>query len=196
MNCRVYTYKITFDEAPYWYWGVHKEKVFGELYLGSPVTHKWCWEMYTPRIQILEVFECSERGWREARDVEDRLIKPDLNNPFCLNEAYSGGKSIEARVRGGRKGGKAGDRDAKRKNGLEAKKELKGIHAPGMASKGGITTSKLHPEHCSEIGRLGAKTQHQQKWRCLVTGHVTTPAPLSRYQKARGINTQLRERLK
>jgi len=33
---RIYTYKITFEEIPDWYWGVHKERYFGEPYLGSP----------------------------------------------------------------------------------------------------------------------------------------------------------------
>jgi hypothetical protein len=27
MQPRIYTYKITFEGSPYWYWGVHKEKL-------------------------------------------------------------------------------------------------------------------------------------------------------------------------
>jgi len=34
----------------------------------------------------------------------------------------------------------------------------------------------------------GAHLQHLQRWMCTVTGYITTPAPLSRYQKARGID--------
>jgi hypothetical protein len=34
----------------------------------------------------------------------------------------------------------------------------------------------------------GAKKQHAQRWMCKVTGYITTPAPLSSYQKARGID--------
>jgi hypothetical protein len=56
MTPRIYTYKITFEEIPHWYWGVHKEKNYGEEYLGSPVTHAWMWEFYTPRVQLLEFF--------------------------------------------------------------------------------------------------------------------------------------------
>jgi hypothetical protein len=95
MQPRIYTYKITFEEIPHWYWGVHKEKKFEELYLGSPVTHKWMWEFYTPNIQILEFFPNTEEGWREACATEKRIISQDLNNPLCLNENCGGNSSIE-----------------------------------------------------------------------------------------------------
>jgi hypothetical protein len=95
MQLRIYTYKITFEEIPHWYWGVHKEGKFNDGYMGSPKTHKWMWEFYTPRIQILEFFPYTEEGWEEARSVEDRLIRPDLNNPLCLNENCGGSHSLE-----------------------------------------------------------------------------------------------------
>jgi hypothetical protein len=97
MKPRIYTYKITFEEAPFWYWGVHKEKKFNEKYYGTPVAHKWAWEFYTPRIQILQFFE----NWEEAKTVENRLIYPDLNNPLCLNEAVGFLMSLESCSRGG-----------------------------------------------------------------------------------------------
>ena len=105
MDPRIYTYKITFDEIPDWYWGVHKEDVWGDTYMGSPLTHSWKWDFYTPRKQILEVFEYSSEGWEEANKVEDRLIRPDLNNPLCLNEACGFGYSIESRRKGGQVSG-------------------------------------------------------------------------------------------
>jgi hypothetical protein len=100
MQPRIYTYKITFEEVPYWYWGVHKERRYNDGYLGSPVTHKWMWEFYTPHLQILEIFPYSEEGWVEANSVERRLILPDLNNPLCLNEGCAGTLSLEACRRG------------------------------------------------------------------------------------------------
>ena len=104
MQPRIYTYKITFEEVPYWYWGVHKEKKFREFYLGSPVTHKWVWDFYTPKVQILEFFPNTEEGWKEANLVEDRLILPDLNNPLCLNEFVNGcGLSLKLRAENGKK---------------------------------------------------------------------------------------------
>jgi hypothetical protein len=101
MKPRIYTYKVTFEEIPDWYWGSHKEKKYGETYLGSPNTHAWKWEFYTPHLEILELFPYTNEGWVEAQNVENRCIKPDLNNPLCLNEHYGGVISIEARKRGG-----------------------------------------------------------------------------------------------
>jgi hypothetical protein len=100
MEPRIYTYKITFEEVPYWYWGVHKEKEFGEEYWGSPTTNAWAWDLYTPKKQILELFPNTDEGWASANLLEDRLIKPDINNPFCLNESYGGFFSLKSLRKG------------------------------------------------------------------------------------------------
>jgi hypothetical protein len=92
---RIYTYKITFEGAPFWYWGVHKEERYGECYFGSPKTRKWVWDFYEPEIQILEFFPYTDEGWEEACEVEKRLIRPDLNDPNCLNENAAGYFSLE-----------------------------------------------------------------------------------------------------
>jgi hypothetical protein len=154
MQPRIYTYKITFEEIPHWYWGVHKEKKFGELYLGSPVTHKWVWDFYTPRIQILEFFPHSGEGWKEARKVEDRLIIPDLDKPLCLNEHYGGILSLEVCSAGGRKVHEEKDENGKSK------------HAIKMATRAielgvGATTRTL--EKMSEDGRKGAEAGNAKK---------------------------------
>ena len=72
MQPRIYTYKITFEEVPYYYYGSHKEKKYNEYYMGSPVTHKLMWDFYTPKKQILEIFNSRE----DANIIENRLIKP------------------------------------------------------------------------------------------------------------------------
>jgi hypothetical protein len=92
---RIYTYRVTFEETPDWYWGVHKERKYGESYLGSPVSHAWKWDFYNPFLEILELFPYTEEGWLEACEVEKRCIRPDLNNPFCLNENAGGFVSLE-----------------------------------------------------------------------------------------------------
>jgi hypothetical protein len=103
MNPRIYVYKITFEETPDWYWGVHKELRFDEFYMGSPVTNAWKWEFYTPQKQIVQLFEYSAEGFREAKTLEDRLILPDLNNPLCLNEALGGAYSLDSCSQGGKR---------------------------------------------------------------------------------------------
>ena len=103
MKPRIFVYKVTFEEIPDWYWGVHKETKYNDGYLGSPVTHAWKWEFYTPRLQICELFPYSDEGWVEAKTLEDRLILPNLNNPLCLNEALGGAYSLESCSQGGKK---------------------------------------------------------------------------------------------
>ena len=72
MSLRIYTYKITFEEVPHYYYGVRKEKRVNENYLGTPITHKWMWNFYTPKKQILEVFEYNDEGWKKAQEVEKK----------------------------------------------------------------------------------------------------------------------------
>ena len=100
---RIYTYKITFDEVPYYYYGVHKEKYFNEEYWGSPYTHKWCWEFYTPKKQILEIFPFTDEGWLEAQEVEKKLIRPFYYvDKWCLNEFCGGEISLGCLIKGGK----------------------------------------------------------------------------------------------
>jgi len=99
MQPRIYTYKITFEEVPYYYYGSHKEQKYNEYYMGSPVTHKWCWEFYTPKKQILEYFDTR----KEANIVENRLIKFVLNDLNCLNENCGGIISSDMCKKGAKK---------------------------------------------------------------------------------------------
>jgi hypothetical protein len=56
------------------------------------------------------------------------------------------------------------------------------------AKKGAFAIS---PEERKEIVRR----VHAQRWRCLETGHISSPTGLSSWQRARGIDTSLREKL-
>jgi hypothetical protein len=111
---RIYIYKITFEEVLYYYYGVHKEKKFDEYYMGSPVTHKWMWDFYTPKKQILQLFDVTDEGWLEAQKVETRLIRPFYNtDKWCLNENCGGGFSLEVSSKAGKIGGKIGSKVCK-----------------------------------------------------------------------------------
>jgi hypothetical protein len=52
-----------------------------------------------------------------------------------------------------------------------------------------------NPEEYISMRQRGAETQHAQRWQCTVTGYITTPGPLSRYQKTRGIDVSNRKRV-
>jgi hypothetical protein len=292
MQPRIYTYKITFEEVPYWYWGVHKEKKFGEKYWGSPVTHRWVWDFYTPRIQILEFFPYTDEGWKEANLVEDRLIKPDLNDPLCLNEGCGARVSREAAVRGGkaasakvhqekdeagksvqvvraamhnvtnqtgflnpeyrqsekyiedrrrnghtsaakiveerlgilspewlnseeclnqrkRNGKKAGEKTVEGKLGILSPGWLESERCKTQRIANGKKAGSLHvangtgfldpdylqSEKKAESNKKAGLTTSSQRWQCTVTVKISNPGPLTRYQRARGIDPTNRVKL-
>jgi hypothetical protein len=62
--------------------------------MGSPYTHKWCWDFYTPQKQILEVFPFTDEGWLEALEIEKRILSPIINDIQCLNENVGGNMSL------------------------------------------------------------------------------------------------------
>ena len=137
---RIYTYKITFEEVPYYYYGVKKEKYYDQEYWGSPITHKWCWEFYTPKKQILQVFPYTNDGWVEAQEIEKRLIQPVYqNDAWCLNENCGGiisldtmrktGKKNRIKLYAERRGIHAITSEEKRERATQLYKNKKGIHA-------------------------------------------------------------------
>jgi len=130
-----------------------REEVRG-VYLGSPVTHKWLWEFYTPKIQILEFFPYSGEGWKEARKVEDRLIIPDLNNPWCLNEHYGGIMSLDVCSAGGRKVHEEKDENGKSKQAMRM---------AARAIELGVGATARTPEKMAEDGRKGAAVANAEK---------------------------------
>lgn len=91
--------------------------------MGSPYTHAWKWEFYTPKKQILQYFEHSAEGYREAKLIEDRLIRPDLNNPLCLNENVGGQYSLKAAALGAYAVHREKDGNGKSKHAVRAGKK-------------------------------------------------------------------------
>jgi hypothetical protein len=293
---RIYIYKITFEEVSYYYYGVKKEEYYNQEYWGSPYTNKWCWELYTPKKQILQVFPYTDEGWLEAQEVEKRLIRPVYNtDKWCLNENCGGiisldvcreagklggktggkimgnklvelnlgihGRSLEERIEDCRKGGnktlelkvgvhnrtkeqrvedskKGGQKSAELKLGIHGRTKEKmtedgkrGGKISGQKtkenklgifsrtpeqkykdrSKGGKIsgqkavdfklgifglTSEQRSENSRNAGSVGGKVSTSQIWECTITGYKTNAAALSRYQKARDINTSNRKRIK
>ena len=50
-------------------------------------------------------------------------------------------------------------------------------------------------ERSSKGGKKSGKIVSSQRWICLETGHISTPAGLARFQNARGIDTSKRKRV-
>ena len=216
---RIYIYKITFEEVLYYYYGVHKERKYNEYYMGTPVTHKWCWEFYTPKKQILEIFDCTDEGWLEAQEVETRLIRPFYQtDKLCLNENCGGKISLEVIRQSTKKGGQKAHQlgvgahgltneersELVKRNGQKIYRERKGIFARTKekmsedSKKAGKKSYEMsvgvHGQSKEQLIELGKKTT-SQKWKCTITGHISNPGGLSNYQKKRGIDTSKRKRV-
>jgi len=212
---RIYVYKITFDEVPHYYYGLHKEKKFDEYYMGSPKTHKVYWEKYTPRKEYLKFFEFSNVGYNKARKFEDNLIAPVLNDELCLNEHVGGLFSLETFRKAGKIGGKrvfelcigihARSKEQMTEDGKKSAQKNKenGTAIFGMTSeelseagkKGGEIAYKkglgFHARSKEQMIEDG-KTASSQKWKCTITGYSSTAGGLTIYQNKRGIDTSNR----
>jgi hypothetical protein len=158
---RIYIYKITFEEVLYYYYGVHKEKKFGEYYMGSPETHKWMWDFYTPKKQILEIFPFTDEGWIKAQEVEGRLIRPVYNtDKWCLNESCGGKSSLYIRRKVGMKNKELGRGicglpiEERKKNGKENYKKWK---------ENGTGICSFTPEQKNEIGKKANETNKKNQ---------------------------------
>jgi len=220
---RIYLYKITFEEVSYYYYGVHKEKKFNEYYMGSPVTNKWCWELYTPKKQILQFFDFTDDGWIKAQEVEKRLIKPFYNtDKWCLNEHCGGLISLDIVREIGRKnrdlkrgfyslskeerkifqqnaGKKAAQKNKENRNCIFSltTEQLKenGRKGGRRIKELGVGLFGISSEKRSENAKLGGKSSSSQRWICLETGFITNAGNLTKYQKSRGIDINKRKRL-
>ena len=242
---RIYIYKITFEEVPYYYYGSKKEKRFNEEYWGSPITNKWCWQLYTPKKQILEIFDYSDEGYIKAQEVEKRLIKPFYNtDKWCLNKNCGGYISLKSIRKVALKNKENGiglfgrtpeqHIEDSRISGLKHKENGTGIFSltpeekTEINRKGGTKTKEngtglfgRNKKQISEDGRKGAekikklgigihaqiyeerrengkkaaKITNSQRWECLETGFITNPGNLTKYQKARDIDTSKRKRI-
>jgi hypothetical protein len=180
MQPRIYTYKVTFEEIPHWYWGAHKESKYGELYLGSPSTHAWMWEVYTPVLQILEIFSCNEDGWKKAQEVENRCIKPDLNNPLCLNEHYGSVISLSSCSEGGKKGDGRPGAEA-----LHLKKDPNGKSIQGLKNARKLN-EVMTPQQKTERSKRAANSTNSQKWKSAVDGFTGRACSVALHNKANG----------
>ena len=206
---RIYTYKITFEEVPYYYYGVKKEKYFNQEYWGSPYTNKWCWEVYTPKKQILEFFDYSDEGWLKALDVEKRLIRHSYQtDKWCLNENAGGKISLEIKRKVAYRDKNLGrgmfSPEIKKKVDLFCKENEIGIYA--LTDEERKELGRKTGKYCKERGlgifaetkedRSKRTTQtNYQKWMCLETGFITNAGNLSRYQMRRGIDKSKRVRI-
>lgn len=114
--------------------------------------------------------ESGKKGGKIGGKISGNRNK-ELNKGYC-------GLTKEERSAAGKIGGKISGKIVGPKN-----KELgRGICSMSIEEK-------------SEAGKKGSKSTNSQKWICLETGLITTPGPLTLYQKKRGIDISKRKKL-
>jgi hypothetical protein len=208
---RIYIYKITFEEVLYYYYGVHKEKKYNEYYMGSPVTHKWVWDFYTPEKQILELFDFTDEGWMKAQEIEKRLIKPVYNtDKWCLNENCMGTYSLKQASKAGKIGGNKNKELGLGICGLTFEERSKNGKISGkIGGKIGGNKNKelrlgvcgLTPEKRSEIGKIGGKVGGEKTKELKLGFHAYTTEERKElgkkcYDEGKGIASLTKEQLR
>jgi hypothetical protein len=159
--------------------------------------------------------------WQRKGREEDRLAWKGLaghtDATYELLRWANLRQPWEAKVLGGQKGGERNkelyydsgkglfSKDSKRKAIQSAKENGRGRFDSKLQSDLGKKAAEKNRENGtgaffdktlqSEAGKSGSKVTNSQKWRCTVTGHITTSGPLTCYQKARGIDPSNRERV-
>lgn len=214
-----YVYKITFEEVPHFYIGVRSKDPEGDGYLGSPVTHRCYWEIYTPKKQILWVFD----SWEKACEVEIALIKQNWTNKYCLNENIKGAISLGACSKGGRvltdkrkndpefdlrfrNNARIGGmrsvrvREERRSNDPEFDAKLRRASVErGKATqerrRGDPEFDARYRESSSKGGLKAARRLNSELWQCTVTGYITTAGALTNYQNKRGVGRNNRVKI-
>ena len=147
-----------------------------------------------------------EHGYIHARMFLEGGIQFDFRNPFWKvlqieDPALAGEVLDEHRSRVKRMGDVQGPLN--RDTGHMARiQQLSDCSAAGKKG-GSITASKgvgCHdPKYLGVGGKIGGKrgsaNTNSQKWQCTVTGKISTPGPLTRYQRVRGVDPSNRIRI-
>jgi len=211
-----YIYIIFFVDG-FYYVGKRKcprnKTPWSDKYCGSPCTHKAKWSSGVSYTKVIHTFGIVTD--REAKQQETQLLR-ELGwkiDPFCLNEwdneswteegSSLGGKRRQAKktreerqAHSQRVGSVYGPLSYENKTALFAQspeEQKKNAKAGGQACKEQkIGIFSIPPEEHSKNSRKAGKTTSALRFKCLVTGHISTPGGLSRYQVARGIDTSLR----
>jgi hypothetical protein len=128
----------------------------------------------------------SSGGKRTAKE------KLGLHNPAVRVIANSNGGKATPRAQLQEMGRRSNQVQKERKIGLYGRSSK---DRSEIAKKARKTLISRNPDLYSEILRKGGETVNKQKHMCLMTGHISTPAGLSNYQRHRGIDLTRRIQL-
>jgi hypothetical protein len=164
----------------------HKHHIIPR-YMGGPDTLENLVEVTVTQHAMFHF--CNYQLWGNE---EDRIAWRALSRQITFDEA-----ALEAMSLGGKKGG---SKHKENKTGIFSLSPEERSKNSRNAGKIGGNKNKENktgicgrsPEKMRENGKKGGKVASAQKWQCAETGYVSNAAGLTRYQKARGIDTSKR----
>ena len=129
--------------------------------------------------------------WTRKENWQDRVAYKFLSGQITMGEAQE-----IAVIEGAKKGGEI--TKAKGTGICDpsiAALGRKKVHDSGQPKEMGLRQGKVNVEsgHLEKVRQI--RPLNRELFRCLVTGKVTYPGPLSVYQKSQGIDVTLRERV-
>jgi len=155
-------------------------EVFYPEYLS--LLEKWFFELRS-RAGKIGAKVTAERGggWRNLSLEERRELGRKAG--LCV--------SHETQVKGGKI---AGRKTFDEKTGVHGRthEQIRKDGRKGALKNIEERTGRYSPENLSKGGKLGGKATSSRRFKCLETGHISTPAGLANYQRARNIDTNLR----
>jgi hypothetical protein len=126
-----------------------------------------------------------------------REIGKRTNQKCKKNGTAFYGMSPEKRSENGKKGAEVNRQNGTGIFGLTPEQKIERSRKSGQKTyEDGIGIHGMDPEErvevCKKGGKKGGKIVSSQKWQCTVTGYVSNAGGLSRFQKAKGIDTSNR----
>jgi hypothetical protein len=181
-----YLYRITFRTRGWFYYGSHTTDRLNDQYYGSPHTHKDKWDNHDWEMEILQFFDTRD----ELLEMENRVLRNTMNDPYSLNENCGGGFTFESCSKGGKIGGKtkATENHITRDPEAQRKKSLIANKSPKM-----IEHRKKLCRHNVESGHLQRISQDSAEQRSKPVIAIFPDGTEKEYWGAREASRQLRD---
>ena len=148
-------------------------------------TDKWCLNESCGGIMSFDTL-------RNGGKISGNKFKEEKKGIFSLTDE----EWLNNRIKGGLIRGNKSKQESNGIFGLTDEENLKNRRAGGNKIKElGLGIHSQTKEKRIENGKKAAKITNSQRWMCLETGFITTSGNLSKYQKARNIDTSKRKRI-
>ena len=159
----------------------------------DPYTHAYEHALDFVLFSQAPMFDCRHDAWPLLPEGLREAVKKELS--FRMKTRKVSDETKEKLAAANR--GKTASPGTKQKmsNSRKGKRASKSHRESISKALMGHAVSERSREMARETCKENFRDTNSTKYRCLVTGKITTPGPLTGYQKARGIDPSLREKV-